>query len=542
MPADAAYTPDQIRSAYGVNDLTLDGTGQTIAIVDAYENPAIYQALDAFDAQFGATVSGPTLYAQYGPASSFLSVVNQSGQAAPLPEVDPIGPGNSNWELESELDIEWAHAMAPGARIVLVEANSQSLADLMASVAIAASQPGVSVVSMSWGFPEGQSVLAQDEATYDSYFTAPGVTFVASSGDYGTADPEYPAFSPNVVAVGGTTLSLNRDGSYQGETGWGYTTPGGEFIGSGGGVSQFESEPAYQQGVQSTGSRTAPDVAFVGDPATGGWVADPYNLGSSQPFEVVGGTSLGAPSWAGLVALVNQGRADAGQPVLNSASPTETQQALYSLGQSDYHVIASGTNGGYNAAPGYNLVTGLGTPMANLLVPDMVAGNYPATGRVAAISSDLNANPGWSGSGGGTFNVMAVRGQGSGVRGQGTEVGGQRSGFGGQGSGVGELAIRGSDGEDFAAFGSGTALVGTPLAVRLVVAGPEDALPEFRASDGAAEPVESANDLELADYYWQAMGQDSGSDPWLGAYERAGDAFDSYREAFQAVLDEWPGP
>ena len=95
--------------------------------------------------------------------------------------------------------------------------------------------------------------------------------------------------------------------------------------------------------------------------------------------------------------------ADAGQPALNSSSPTEAQQDLYSLGQSDYHVIASGTNGGYNAAPGYNLVTGLGTPVANLLVPDMVAGNYPATGQVAPISSDLNANPGWSGSGGSHF-------------------------------------------------------------------------------------------------------------------------------------------
>jgi subtilase family serine protease len=133
-------------------------------------------------------------------------------------------------------------------------------------------------------------------------------------------------------------------------------------------------------------------VAFVADPATGAWVADPYNQGSAQPFEVVGGTSLGAPSWAALVALVNQGRASAGRPALNSASPTETQQDLYSFGQSDYHVIASGTNGGYNAAPGYNLVTGLGTPVADRLVPDLVAGNFPTTGQVAPIDPSLNAN------------------------------------------------------------------------------------------------------------------------------------------------------
>ncbi len=109
-----AYTPAQIRSAYGVNNLTLDGAGQTIAIVNAYDNPAIYQALDTFDAQFGVTASGPTLYDQYGPSSSFLSVVNESGQAAPLPATDPAGPGTVNWEVEESLDLEWAHALGRG--------------------------------------------------------------------------------------------------------------------------------------------------------------------------------------------------------------------------------------------------------------------------------------------------------------------------------------------------------------------------------------------------------------------------------------------
>ncbi len=217
-----AYTPNQIRDAYGINNLSLDGTGQTIAIVDAYDDPSIFQALDAFDAQFTLTDSGPTLYDQYGPASSFLTVLNQYGQATSLPSTDPNGPGTDNWEVEEALDVEWTHAIAPGAQIILVEANSQSLSDLMASVATAASQPGVSVVSMSWGFPEGQAVFASDEATYDSVFNVPGVTFVASTGDYGAADPEYPAFSPNVVAVGGTSLTLNADNSYNSETGWGY--------------------------------------------------------------------------------------------------------------------------------------------------------------------------------------------------------------------------------------------------------------------------------------------------------------------------------
>ncbi len=269
----------------------------------------------------------------------------------------------------------------------------------MAGVATAAGQPGVSVVSMSWGFPEGQAVFQSDEATYDSYFTTPGVTFVASTGDYGTADPEYPAFSPNVLAVGGTSLNLNANNSYSSETGWGgYSSAYGTFIGSGGGLSQYESEPAYQLGVQSSGSRSTPDVSFVADPNTGAWIADPYNLDPSNPFEVVGGTSLSAPAWAGLIALVDQGRAAAGDPALNHSTPTEAQQDLYRLSQTDFNVISSGTNGGYNAARGYNLVTGLGTPVTNLLVPDLVAGNLSSSGLVAPISATLNANPDYNGS------------------------------------------------------------------------------------------------------------------------------------------------
>jgi hypothetical protein len=374
-----AYTPAQIRTAYGINSVAYDGTGQTIAIVDAYDDPNIAQALDTFDQQFGLTGSGPTLYTQYGPASSFLTVLNQDGQATGLPSTDPNGPGTDNWEVEESLDVEWVHAIAPGAQIILVEANSQSLSDLMASVATAASQPGVSVVSMSWGFAEGQAVFADDEATYDRVFNVPGVTFVASAGDYGAADPEYPAYSPNVVAVGGTSLTLNADNSYNSETGWGYQSESmGAFIASGGGISLYEPEPSYQQGVQSTGYRTIPDVSLVADPATGAWIADTYNLDPSNPFEVAGGTSLSAPVWAGLLALVDQGRVSTGEATLDSSSPTETQQALYMLPQSDYNTIASGTNG-YSAGAGYNLVTGLGTPVANSLVPDLIAYQGPGT-------------------------------------------------------------------------------------------------------------------------------------------------------------------
>jgi uncharacterized repeat protein (TIGR01451 family) len=372
------YKPDQVRTAYGINNLTLDGTGQTIAVVDAYDTPTIFLALDTFDQQFGTTSAEQSLYQQYGPASSFLTVLNQDGQAGAPPMVDPSGAGTNNWEGETELDVEWIHAVAPGVRIILVEANSQSLADLMAAVGTAAQQPGVSVVSMSWGFTEGLSVVAQDEALYDQVLTTPaghqGVTFVASTGDYGSADPEYPAFSPNVLAVGGTSLYLNADNSYKNETAWGYNSAGvgGLFVGTGGGVSQFEAEPAWQTQVQGSGYRTTPDVSFIADPATGVYIADPYNLDPTNPWEVVGGTSLSAPSWAGLIALVNQGRVAAGKGALD-VSGLSAQQALYSVSAADFTDISSGTNGDFNASPGYDVVTGLGSPQVTSLIPDLIS-------------------------------------------------------------------------------------------------------------------------------------------------------------------------
>jgi subtilase family serine protease len=340
-----------------------------------------------------------------------LSVMNQNGQATSLPGFDPTG----GWETEAALDVEWAHAAAPGAQIVVVEANSQSLADLMSAVAMAASQPGVSVVSMSWGFAEGQTVFQRDEALYDSYLTTPAghqpVTFVASTGDYGTADPEYPSFSPNVLAVGGTSLSLNTDGSYNSETGWGYySSAAGRLVGSGGGASLYEPQPAYQLGVQATGMRSTPDVSLVADPATGGWIADSYNLPADNPWEVAGGTSLSAPSWAGLIAVVNQGRLANGEAVLSSSGGVEAQAALYSLPQSDFNAITSGTNGGYTATAGYNMVTGLGTPVANLVVAGLIG--YQSVSPANLTTADqpaINATTASYGtSAAGTANVFNV--------------------------------------------------------------------------------------------------------------------------------------
>jgi hypothetical protein len=371
--AGLAYAPSQVRTAYGIDKVPLDGTGQVMAVVVAYDDPAIYQALDVFDRRFGLTASGPSLYQLYGPSSSFLTVLNQDGQSTTLPPTDPTGA----WEREAALDLEWAHAVAPGARLVLVEANSPALSDLMSAVGTAAHLPGVSVVSMSWGFRGSPSELAADRGRYDSILTTPpghtGVTFVASTGDSATGDAQYPAVSPSVVAVGGTSLSLNSDGSYGGETSWGYYSDAvGRYLSNSGGIS------TYAVGLSAGGYRTTPDVSFAADPARGVWLADPFNLALSDPWETGGGTSLSAPVWAALFALANQGRVAAGKRTLGSAGTNEARQALFGLSRDDFHDV--GTPNG----PG--IAAGLGSPVANRLVVDLSAyseGSAPAAGAPA---------------------------------------------------------------------------------------------------------------------------------------------------------------
>ena len=210
---------------------------------------------------------------------------------------------------------------------------------------------------MSWGATEYVG-----ESGYDADFTTPaghpGVTFVASTGDAG-APGLYPAFSPNVLAVGGTTLTLQGDGSYGGETGW---------SSGGGGISAFEGEPSYEAGVQATGRRTIPDVSLDADPDTGVSVYDSYDdTTGTGPWMRIGGTSLAAPVWASLIAIADQGRAAAGGPSLDGAS--QVLPALYALPASDYHDVTTGGNGVFEAGPGYDESTGLGSPMAGMVAP-----------------------------------------------------------------------------------------------------------------------------------------------------------------------------
>jgi subtilase family serine protease len=340
------YSPAQIRHAYGVDQLPYTGAGQTIAIIDAYSDPTIRSDLHHFDAAFG--LPDPT-----------FNIVAQGGIT-----VDPSGAGNSNFEGEEALDVEWAHAMAPGATITLVEAANASLNNIFAAVDYARKQPGVSVVSMSLGIYEflGQSEL-------NSVFTTPAghipVTFVASTGD-AAAPGSFPAYSSNVVAAGGTSLTVDTAGNYVSERGW---------SDSGGGISELEAKPSYQDFLPIN-NRATPDVAFDADPNTGVPIYDSYNNGTVVPWEVIGGTSVAAPAWAGLIALANQGRNAAGKPTLNSR--TDTLPLLYSAPAEDFHDITAGNNG-YSAGPGYDLVTGLGSPVANLLIPWLINGTPSAT-------------------------------------------------------------------------------------------------------------------------------------------------------------------
>ena len=362
--------PSQVRSAYGLNsasfnDEVADGKGQTIAIVEPYNDPSVVADLDAFDSKFAATSGGLTLQQQYGSASSFLKVLDQTGKVINAASTSVPVDVTGQWAQETAMDVEWAHAIAPGAKIDLVECNSTSTKDLYQGVTTAATLSRVSVVSMSWGVNE-----ASNENLSDSTFSTPtghtGVTFVAPSGDT-AGSGSYPAYSPNVVAVGGTSLVVDGQNAIQSETAW---------AGSGSGTSAFQVEPAYQLGVQNTGHRSIPDVAFDADPHSGVAVY----CSSSQtalPWIELGGTSLGTPAWGGLFAIANQRRVLAGQSTLNSsANPTQSLTALYSLPNSDFHVD-TGSISNFTSGPKYDPATGLGTPAADRLIPDLVSYRTP---------------------------------------------------------------------------------------------------------------------------------------------------------------------
>jgi subtilase family serine protease len=359
-----SYNPAQIRHGYGFDQLAATGAGQTIAIVDAYGNASIQSDMDTFCAQFGL------------PATTVQILGTNPGT-------------DTGWALETALDVEWAHAIAPSATIILSVARSSGINDLLSAVDAAVSA-GATVVSMSWGAAEFSGV-----STYDSHFNKAGVTFTASSGDNG-AGLEWPAVSPYVVSVGGTTLTLDSNNDRVSETAW---------SGSGGGISSYVAIPSYQSGWQSNAGRGVPDVSYLADPNTGVLVYDSVNGG----WFVVGGTSAGAPQWAAAIALANQLRLASGASAIGAANPSIYSKAKgstttpYSVSPTYFYDVSSGNNGTYTAAPPYDFVTGVGSLVANTLLPALVP-------QAASPDFSLSASPSSVGvsAGGSTSSTISV--------------------------------------------------------------------------------------------------------------------------------------
>jgi hypothetical protein len=277
---------------------------------------------------------------------------------------------DSNWSLETTLDVEWAHAIAPNATILLVEAASANSTDLLSAVDYAANRPNVTAVSMSWGVPESAFSSSSDELSLDSNFVSSnGAVFFASSGDNGS-QVIWPSSSPNVVAVGGTTLNLNTtNNAVISETAW---------SGSSGGVSVYEPIPNYQAIFGLTGSkRLVPDVSYNADPQTGVLV-----YYSNSGWCVIGGTSAGPPQWAAIQALGS------------SASNVNLYVKAKLAYSSYFRDITSGSSVSNNASEGYDMVTGLGSPLTDnfnsILTVSPTSG--PAGGAITLEATGFAAN------------------------------------------------------------------------------------------------------------------------------------------------------
>jgi len=323
-PASLACIYNLVPQSAGCNPNTVTAVptgGSAIAIVDAYDDPGVTKDLAKFSKQFGL------------PPANF-QVVFADGTR---PYNDP------GWEIEESLDVQWAHAMAPNAKLYLVEAASNSFYDLLTAETVAASivaNDGGGVVSNSWGGSE-----FADEPAYDSFFSYPGVVYFASAGD--GPGVIYPSASPYVVGVGGTTLSRNpNSGAFIFESAWNST---------GGGLSQYETIPSYQKGIAKVGAqRGVPDVAAEADPNSGLWVWDSGNGG----WYIVGGTSASSPIWAGIVSAAGS----------NSGSTAAELANIYKNrgNKLDFTDIKSGVCGPWNGnltQPGYDLCTGVGSPV-----------------------------------------------------------------------------------------------------------------------------------------------------------------------------------
>ncbi len=332
------YTPQQMRHAYGVDQIANQGAGQTIGIVDGYDYPSVESDLGVFTTQFGLPACTKS--------NGCLTVVYATGTKP---------PSNPGWSGETSLDVQWAHAIAPQAKILLVEAPNGTTKSLLQAVPVAV-QNGATVINMSWG----TNSEPPDEQKLDPlYFNNSAVTYINASGDNGINLFGYPGASPLVVGAGGTALKLDSNGNILGEVGW---------SGSGGGESVYFSEPSYQIGFQSSGKRGVPDVAYNASPATGVPVYD----SEAGNWGQVGGTSAASPQWCAIVAIANSIRAGMGKGTIG----TNFLGVIYA-NSTTLNDITKGSNGSCGtectAGPGYDFVTGLGSPKAVQVVNALTA-------------------------------------------------------------------------------------------------------------------------------------------------------------------------
>jgi subtilase family serine protease len=323
--------PATIKKAYNF-PTAYEGAGQVIAIVDVGDNPNIESDLNVFSTQFGLPACTT--------ANGCLTKVFPGGTQP------PADPG---WVAEIALDVEWAHAIAPQAKIILVEAADAGYG-LYFGVQYAYQHTAATVISLSWGMSENSA-----EGTLDQYFAGSPIPIVACTGDSGNG-VWYPSVSPYVIAAGGTQVTLDSNGNYVSETAW---------SGSGGGLSAYENEPAFQISYvipSSTQKRGVPDVSYNASGNTPYAVYDTYNEGG---WIQMYGTSASAPQWAATIALMKQAK---------SGNFGNFNASLYSVARSSavLNDVTTGSNGscGYYCLDrsGFDYVTGLGSPQVTSLI------------------------------------------------------------------------------------------------------------------------------------------------------------------------------
>jgi subtilase family serine protease len=413
------YNPYQMRHAYGIDTMInagLTGKGYTIVIIDAFQSPRIKAELRAFDAAFGL----PSLNGLGLPTKAGLGKFTQVAPDGLTPfdsTNSQLGQDMQGWAAEISLDVEWAHAIAPGANIVLDLAKSDQDADILSATQYAIDNNLGNIISMSFGENEScvdASIMTAQHNLFVSA-AAKNITLFASSGDDGATQyncdgtafvkaASSPASDPLVTAVGGTTLYAARyckaltgctpaPGTYKKETAWNETALLGLGASTGGGYSVLYAAPYFQQAlVPSMTMRGVPDVALNAAVGHGvlTYLSIPGMSASQIGFYLFGGTSASAPEWAGILAIADQ----KAKRSLGYINPTLYQFAQVSTNYTKlYHDILDGTNTdngipGFPAAAGWDPTTGLGSPKANLLIPFLA--KYTAQGLTSqAIEGPL---------------------------------------------------------------------------------------------------------------------------------------------------------